>query len=108
MIQGDVDVVNGPTIQGSLLFKFMFLQLGGEFLANTHLENKYKPELIDLNIGGAITGIDWFTSVRTTNLFSTIRVGYTCALSKSLNFGALVNYRVFQNQQSLLFGVLWK
>ena len=108
MLQGDVDVINGPTVQGSLLFKLLFLQIGGEMMCNTHYESKSKLELLDLNIGGSITGPDWFTSIRTTNLFSTIRVGYSCNLSKSINFGALVNYRVFQNQQSLLLGILWK
>lgn len=107
--QGDVDIVNGPSIQGSFLCQLRFLQIGGEFMCNTHLEDKNsKPELVDLNVGGAFVAPDWFASVRTTNLFSNIRVGYTCVLSRTLNFGALVNYRVFQNQQSVLIGALWR
>jgi spore coat protein U-like protein len=78
-------------------------------MCNTHLEEKInKPELVDFNVGAAFVAPDWFASVRTANLFSNIRVGYTCVLSKTLNFGALVNYRVFQNQQSVLIGALWR
>jgi hypothetical protein len=107
--QGDVDIINGPSIQGSLFCQLKFLQIGGEFMWNSHLDDKnINPELVDLNVGGAIVGADWFASVRTTSLFSNIRVGYTCVLSKTLNFGALVNYRVFQNQQSVLIGALWR
>jgi hypothetical protein len=107
--QADVDIVNGPSVQGSFLCQLRFLQLGGEFMCNTHLEEKNsKPELVDLNVGGAFIAPDWFASVRTTNLFKNVRVGYTCVLSRTLNFGALVNYRVFQNQQSVLIGALWR
>lgn len=107
--QADLDIVNGPSIQGSLFSQLRFLRFGGEFMCNTHLEDKNsKPELVDLNIGGAIVGSDWFASIRTTNLFSNIRVGYTCLISKTMNFGALVNYRVFQNQQSVLIGAVWR
>jgi hypothetical protein len=107
--QGDIDIINGPSVQGSFFCQLRFLQIGGEFMWNTHMDDKNsKPELVDLNVGGAIIGADWFTSIRTTNLFSNIRVGYTSVLSKTLNFGALVNYRVFQNQQSVLIGGLWR
>jgi hypothetical protein len=35
--QLDVDIVNGPSIQGAALFSFPYFRIGGEFLCNTHV-----------------------------------------------------------------------
>mmetsp|Transcript_16776 Transcript_16776/g.25209 ORF Transcript_16776/g.25209 Transcript_16776/m.25209 type:complete len:292 (-) Transcript_16776:82-957(-) len=107
--QTDLDVVNGPSLQGCALLSFPYLRLGGEFLCNTHLEDKRKhPELLDLNVGMSVLGSEWAASVRTTNLLGNIRLGYLCNISRTVDVGVMVDYRILYNDQSLLVGGIYR
>jgi hypothetical protein len=107
-VQGDVDVVNGPSVQSSAMLTTKYVNIGGEFLCNTHLEDKRKGmELIDLNVGILINGPDWKTSFRTANLFCNYRVGFICNISNTVDLGAQVNYRIDNSHQSVMIGAKW-
>lgn len=109
-IQGDVDVVNGPTFYGSSVLKYNdCFKFGIETRYNTHYEEKQDtaPELMDLNFGGAYMCPDWTFSARTTDLLENIRLSYVHSVAADLDVGALVDYRVKSNHQSLAIAMKW-
>ena len=118
-IRGDVDVVNGPTLYGSTMFKYnQRFKFGLEvsYLSNktllcllhfrvfsdvvfhqtrynTHYEEKQdtSPELIDLNFGGAYMCSDWTFSARTTDLLENVRLSYVHHVAHDLDVSYILH-----------------
>lgn len=110
-ISADVDIINGPSVQGCALLNFHNrLRIGGEFLCNTHFDEKEKAEIIDCNIGASLNISDVTLSVRTVDLFDIFRFGYVQrrVASLDLDLGAQVNYRIRNNHQRLTLGGKWR
>mmetsp|Transcript_7806 Transcript_7806/g.7984 ORF Transcript_7806/g.7984 Transcript_7806/m.7984 type:complete len:287 (-) Transcript_7806:215-1075(-) len=100
---GDIDVVNGPTLYGSMITKYYRMKLGIESKVNTHLEDKDESfQLVDLNLGAIYTGYDWSGCIKTYDLFSFINISYIQHVSPSLNISGYVNYGLKSNYQKLI------
>lgn len=101
----DVDVVNGPLVHGSVLYKYGNIGVGGEALVNTHAEDKDQSvEFADMNFGMSYFGHDWKLIARTTNSLENIRVGYLHNFSPSLVLVSQVDYHLKSNAQKIAFG----
>lgn len=101
----EVDVVNGPLIQSSLLYTYGKLSVGGEILLNTHAEEKKSPpEISDLNIGFGYLGPDWLLTARTTELSENLRLSYYHNITSSFVLATLVDYRFKANVQKITIG----
>jgi hypothetical protein len=111
-LSSDIDLINGPSLQGCVLLTFFNrLKIGGEFLCNTHFDEKEKPEIIDCNIGVSLLhGTDTSLSMRTLDLFDVFRFGYIQHRigSADLDLGVRVDYRVRSNHQRLSLGGKWR
>lgn len=105
----DVDVVNGPTLRGSGIFRRHGLIAGAEVLYNSHFEDKgMEAEVVDANIGVQYTHSDWSMAVRTTELLGNVRVSYHHKVSPSFAAGGMVDYRIKTNYQNLAIGCSWR
>jgi hypothetical protein len=110
-VSADVDIINGPSVQGCALLNFYKrLNIGGEFLCNTHFDEKEKPEIIDCNVGISFNTTDLSLSVRTVDLFDIFRFGYVQrnVAALDLDLGARVDYRIRNNHQRLTLGGKWR
>lgn len=110
-VSADIDVINGPSLQGCALLNFYnYLNIGGEFLFNTHFDEKEKPEIIDCNVGIALNTTNVSLSVRTVDLFDIFRFGYVHrqVANHDLTLGAKVDYRIRNNHQKLTLGGKWR
>jgi hypothetical protein len=101
----DIDVVNGPLVHGSLLYKYGNIRVGGEALVNTHAEDKDQTvEFADMNFGMSYSGLDWTLIARTTNSLENMRVGYLHNFSPALVLVSQVDYHLKSNAQKIAFG----
>ena len=110
-LSADVDIINGPSIQGCALLNFYNrLNLGGEFLCNTHFDEKEKAEIIDCNVGMSFNATDTSLSVRTADLFDIFRFGYVQrnVAALDLDLGVRVDYRIRNHHQRLTVGGKWR
>mmetsp|Transcript_4596 Transcript_4596/g.7784 ORF Transcript_4596/g.7784 Transcript_4596/m.7784 type:complete len:294 (+) Transcript_4596:202-1083(+) len=110
-VSADIDLINGPSLQGCALLNFYKrLNIGGEFLCNTHFDEKEKPEIIDCNVGIAFNTSELSLSVRTVDLFDIFRFGYVHhnVASLDLDLGARVDYRIRNDHQRLTLGGKWR
>lgn len=110
-LSADVDLINGPSVQGCALLNFFDrLNLGGEFLCNTHIDEKDQPEIIDCNVGVSFEASDSALSIRTVDLFDIFRFGYVQhqVASLDLDLGIKVDYRIRNNRQRLTLGGKWR
>lgn len=106
--QSDVDVVNGPTVNGSAV-----LSLGGasgvlagfQATYNTQLDEKdQKPEFIDYNVGLAKMNKSWEASVRSYNKVSNLQFSLLSRVNPQVTFGAQLDYQVDKNTQGMTIG----
>lgn len=108
-LKADIDIVNGPILSGSILSRYGPFRIGGEAFLNTHLEERdQKPEVTDANIGVSYDGPDWTASLRTIDLLGSVRLGYVHNISKDIDVGGLVEYRIRTNYQSMVVGARWR
>jgi len=104
-IDADVDVVNGPLLYSSILYKYDNFKFGGETLINTHLEDNSRPtEIMDINAGFSYACKDWLLVAKTTNVFENIRLSYLHNISPKLILATQVNYDLKSNSQKLAIG----
>lgn len=110
-LSADIDIINGPSVQGCALLNFYNrLNIGGEFLCNTHFDEKEKPEIIDCNVGVSFNTSDLALSMRTVDLFDIFRFGYVQhrVAKLDLDLGVRVDYRIRNHHQRLTVGGKWK
>lgn len=106
---GEIDVVNGPSLQSAVLFHHGPFRAGAELLFNSHLEEKdQSSEIVDFNVGFSFEGSDSHTSVTTTDMLGNIRMAYVHHVSPVLDCVGQVDYRLKTNYQRICLGVKWR
>ena len=104
-LTADVDVINGPLIRTSSLYKYNDnISFGGEAIINSHLEEGLYPELSNFNVGFTYRGPDWTIATKTNDLLSSIRVSYLHKMSPKLVAASRLDYSLKSNYQKLTFG----
>lgn len=105
-LTADIDVINGPLIKTTTLYKYNDnISFGGEAIINSHLEDKgLYPEISNFNIGFTYKGPDWIIGTKTNDLLSTIRVSYLHNMSSNLCAASRLDYSLKSNYQKLTFG----
>ncbi len=110
-VQADasIDVVNGPVLQGSILYGYKDFKIGGEAMINTHAEDKdQSPELSNIDIGLSYTGPNWSAMGKTTDMMENVRLNYVQTVSPKLTVAAQVDYHLKLNSQRLAIGSEYK
>lgn len=106
---GEVDIVNGPSISSSLVYKNGFFGLGGDVFVNTHFEEKDQaPEIVDCNFAGSLGMSDWIATIKTTDYLGALQLGYLHRVSPSVEVGGHVDYRLKSNNQTVTVGARWR
>jgi len=105
-LTADVDVINGPLIRTSTLYKYNNnLSFGGETVVNTHLEDKgIYPEISHFNVGFTYNGPGWSVSTKTKDLLSSVHISYLHNMSPQLYAASRLDYSIKSNYQKVTFG----
>lgn len=104
----DVDVVNGPTVNGSVVVNLAGkrgLLAGFQATYNTQLDEKdQKPEFLDYNVGLAKVNTSWEASVRSYHKMSNLQFSLLSRVNPQVTFGAQLDYQVDKNTQGMTIG----
>lgn len=106
----DIDVVNGPLIRLSAMYKHnVNMSIGGEAQLNSHFDDKdLSSEVSDVSIGFSSTGLNWNFFGKTLDSFGAIRLGYLHTVSPNLSVGSQLDYKLKSNAQKITFGTKFK
>ena len=104
-LSADVDIVNGPIIRCSALYRYLQYHVGSETVLNSHFEDKgVSPDIIGLNIGALYRGNDWESFIRATDILSCLQCGYVHHVSPNIDVCGQLDYRLKSNAQKIVVG----